>query len=417
LRIAVLHDLLDSRGGAERTLLSSVRLLEERGHQVSIYTLLLDRDRCFTRLLDGVNVNEIGVLKGHLNRREDTTSISRRLRDYFGRLDPAKQIYLIYALKTFSNLELDGYDVVHASNYPASDAAALIKKKHQIPAIWGCNEPYRDLWLEKEREEPYLGRVMDRTMGSLLRSLDRRLVPSLDGIYVNSRYTQNLIQEIYGIRSTIIYPGIDIGQYSSNHNGSEIKDHYCPRGERLLLTVSRLYPAKRIDILIRSLRAVKRAGEKVRLLIIGEGPDRTRLERITEEMGVREEVSFRGSLPDTVMREYFAAADIFVFAAPDEPWGLVVLEAMASRLPVIVPTTGGSGEIVEDGITGLYTRQGTPREYAERILTLLRDEELAREIGNEAEATVKDRFHIEGMVDSLEELYLQTITRTEERAL
>ena len=410
LKIAMLHDLLDSRGGAERTLLSTARHLGERGHDVSIYTLIFDRERTFTDLVENIDVHEVGALRGWLSRPVGTPSLTRRhLRRIFGRPDPAQQVFLFYGLQTFSELGLHDFDIIHASNYPASNAAALIKKRRDAVSIWGCNEPYRDLWLPAGNTESCLSRVVDKTVGSALRCLDLSLVSRLDGIYVNSNYTRSLIKQIYNRRATVIYPGVDTPPRSSEPDGSDLKKCYCPNGEKLILTVSRLYPAKRIGVLIKAVRQLRDRGKRVKLLIIGEGPERDRLYWLTQELGLRREIIFGGSVRDEEMPKYFAAADVFAFSAVDEPWGLVVLEAMAYGLPVVVPCTGGTAEMVQDHLTGFHVAGSDPNQYAEILETILEDEKLARRIGRAARSSVQEKYGIGQMVDSLEAFYQEML--------
>ncbi len=412
MKIALLHDLLDRRGGAERTLLSVAHHLQERGHEVTVFTLIFDESRTFTELVEPVKVREVGALRELLSHSDAALSPTRRqLRRIFGRLDPAQQFYLVYALQAFSRLDLGDYDIVHASNYPASNAAALIKKRQNVPAVWGCNEPYRDLWLSTKNAEPLLSKVADRTVGSLLRQLDLRLVSFLDAIYVNSKYTESLIKQIYDRTATVIYPGIDTELYSSVASASESKRQHCTEEEKMILTVSRLYPAKNIDTLIRAIRQLKDRGEKARLLIVGEGPEKDRLQNLAYELELSREIMLVSSVSDAEMLGYFAAADAFAFAAVDEPWGLVVLEAMACGIPVVVPSTGGPSESVQDGVTGLQVTGKDPSEYAEKLETILGDKRLADRIGQAGRSRVQREFNIERMVDSLEQFYLRAIEK------
>ena len=176
----------------------------------------------------------------------------------------------------------------------------------------------------------------------------------------------------------------------------------------MILTVSRLYPAKRVDVLIEATRRLIDQGFSVKLLVIGEGPEKAGLHSLVHRLGLAQKVVFEGAVPEIEIQKYFTAADVFAFAAPDEPWGLVVLEAMTYGLPVVVPDKGGLAEMIQDGVTGLQVSGGRPESYAERLKMILENPRLARRIKYAAQSLVRERFTIERMVDSLEAFYLRT---------
>ncbi|UCD73034.1 MAG: glycosyltransferase family 4 protein [Candidatus Bathyarchaeota archaeon] len=130
---------------------------------------------------------------------------------------------------------------------------------------------------------------------------------------------------------------------------------------------------------------------------------------MVHELELQREVIIEGSVPDEEMPRYYSAADAFVFAAVDEPWGLVVLEAMACGLPVVVPSTGGPNESVQEGVTGLQVDGRDPQEYAEKLETILRNSRLARRIGKAARSRIQREFDLTRTVDSLEAFYLQIL--------
>ncbi len=169
---------------------------------------------------------------------------------------------------------------------------------------------------------------------------------------------------------------------------------------RVVVTVCRLFPEKGPADLIRAVALVRQDEPEVRLVIVGEDmtPDGSYVRELSElasELGLDEHVIFTGRRSD--VPRLMAAADLFAMPSFEEPFGLVFLEAMAMKLPVVALDNGGTPEVVEDGRSGLLADPGNIGGLAAHIHRLLRDPHLRQTMGEYGRQQVEDRFTVERM--------------------
>ena len=155
---------------------------------------------------------------------------------------------------------------------------------------------------------------------------------------------------------------------------------------------------KRFDLLLRAVAAAK---APVRCVIAGDGPDRDRLLRLAQELGIAGRVELPGRITDERLIELYAGA-LAVFYAPfDEDYGYVTVEAFQSRRPVLTTTdSGGVLEFVSDGVNGFVSAPGAHREMGARIDRLAGDRALARRLGAAGAERVAE-IHWDGVVERL----------------
>ncbi|MCK4371717.1 MAG: glycosyltransferase family 4 protein [candidate division Zixibacteria bacterium] len=173
--------------------------------------------------------------------------------------------------------------------------------------------------------------------------------------------------------------------------------------------VGRLDVKKGQDVLIRAAHLVHEAGCPLHLLIVG---DRTAndpegyagsLQRLTEKIGLKPFVHFRPHQAD--VERVYAAIDIFVLASHSETYGMVTIEAMASRLPVIGTAEGGTLQIIEDGVNGLLVPPQHEKKLAETILNLVNDSNLAEKLASQAESDAINGYSHLRQVELVESLF------------
>jgi glycosyltransferase involved in cell wall biosynthesis len=149
-----------------------------------------------------------------------------------------------------------------------------------------------------------------------------------------------------------------------------------PAAEPRILCAGRLTPQKGVDVIIRAMPIVLRSLPNARLDIVGQGPDRTRLERLAWSLKLATHVRFHGYLPGAARDQLAAQAWVAVCPSAFEGWGVSCVEAGARGLPVIASNVNGLRDSVLDGVTGLLVPQGDPRALAEAVVGLLGDPEL-----------------------------------------
>lgn len=164
----------------------------------------------------------------------------------------------------------------------------------------------------------------------------------------------------------------------------------------LIGAVLRLVVSKRVDVLLDAAALLPEAA----VVVIGDGPDRERIEALARPGSVR----FVGFRPDAA--RLLSAFDVFVHPTPTEAQGLAVLEAMAAGVPIVAADTGGTAESIDDGRTGLLV-PAEGRAVANAVRRLLEDGELARRLAAAASHEVRTRFSGADMTRQLERLYLE----------
>jgi glycosyltransferase involved in cell wall biosynthesis len=186
--------------------------------------------------------------------------------------------------------------------------------------------------------------------------------------------TALLLLRDHGLRapSQVMSNGIDLDAFSPGQADESLRRRYAlPAGRPLVLSVGRLSPEKRADVLIEAL-ARQDVGDSV-LALAGSGPDEGRLRELAARSGVSERVRFLGFIPGTDLPGLYRLADVFAIASEAELQSLVTMEAMASGLPVVAVNAGALGELVHVGENGFLARPGRSADVAGSLDLLCRD--------------------------------------------
>jgi N-acetyl-alpha-D-glucosaminyl L-malate synthase BshA len=173
-------------------------------------------------------------------------------------------------------------------------------------------------------------------------------------------------------------------------------------GERLLVHISNFRPVKRVlDVIATFERVLKEV--PARLLMVGDGPDRGKVEQYCREHRICGSITFIGSLP--LVEDVLVGADLFLLPSESESFGLSALEAMSCQVPVIASNAGGLPEVVDDGVTGFLRPVGDVAGMAAAALLLLGDEDLRRRFGEAARRQAVERFSQDAVVARYRALY------------
>lgn len=195
-----------------------------------------------------------------------------------------------------------------------------------------------------------------------------------DGVTAVSKHLQAQTCEQLKIYREIevIYNFIDFSRFSRTN-----KEHFrmaiAPANEKIIVHTSNFRKVKRIDDVIYTFRIVQNQ-IPAKLLLVGDGPERPRLERLVRELGLFEHVRFLGK--QDAIEEILAVADLFIIPSENESFGLAALEAMACEVPVISSNAGGLPEVNVHGVTGFLADIGDVDAMAEHTLMLLQNPDM-----------------------------------------
>ncbi|WP_328463059.1 glycosyltransferase family 4 protein [Streptomyces sp. NBC_00448] len=247
------------------------------------------------------------------------------------------------------------------------------------------------------------------------RQLLRRIGEGTDvltylGEYTRSRIAAALTPEA-AERMVRLPPGVDENVFHPGPDGVVLRARLGLADRPVVVCVSRLVPRKGQDTLILAMPRILREVPDTVLLIVGGGPYRGELEKLAARTGVAAAVRFTGSVPWSELPAHYGAGDIFAMPCRTrrggldvEGLGIVYLEASATGLPVVAGDSGGAPDAVLDGETGYVVPGGSPEQAASRILTLLRDPELRRSLGERGRAWVHEAWSWDLLADRLKGL-------------
>ncbi|HEY6119855.1 MAG TPA: glycosyltransferase family 4 protein [Pyrinomonadaceae bacterium] len=216
-------------------------------------------------------------------------------------------------------------------------------------------------------------------------------------VFAVSRYTREraIALEIPAARVTVIPNGVALrrAEQPSDHTRSA-------ESPRILLTLSRLVPRKGHDTVLRALPHVLRQVPDVTYRIVGEGPERERLENLARELQVEKRVEFFGKVTEIEKEQLLQDCDLFVLPCSEtetdfEGFGIALLEAMSHRKPVIAGRSGGVPDVVIDGETGWLVDPANVGELAQLIIYLFHNKREACQVGLNAFERVRDQFNWE----------------------
>lgn len=287
------------------------------------------------------------------------------------------------------------YHLVH-THKPKDNVLGVIAGKYAgIPAyvrtIHGCPEPFTGL-----------ENVRMRALESVDALITKHLVTKV--IMVSENLSQLLGGTYTAGQMTLIHNGIDSESVRVNVERSRIRsDWKVSDAFPLIGVIGRLTRIKGQDILLRAIAHIHRSNRTLKVVVIGEGPERTRLQELAITLGIENATIFAGHRNDVY--DCINAIDIFVLPSLHEGLPMVLLEAMALGSPVIASRVGGVPEVIEHRNNGLLFSAGSDQELAENLLLLLGNRELAVRLGEEGRKRVRAQFNAEIMARHTAQVY------------
>jgi glycosyltransferase involved in cell wall biosynthesis len=365
----------------------SVNRIVARGHQVTVlapsYCGLKDH------LIDGTMVRRFRYAPAPLEKLTHGEGATNKLK----KKPILKLLTLTYilsgvwsAFKICSNKRID---ILHVHwPFPHGLMALLPAWLHGVKVVSSCHSAELALASQSKASTSVLAMCLQRSAS----------------VTANSRHTADLIQKITAIDPEIIPYGATV----------RIQTEPLALADQpavpLLLFSGRLIQRKGVQFLLRAMPLIL-ARRSVRLVITGDGHCRAEWEVLSRELGLGDQVEFAGFVSNERLGELFRSCTVYVHPAiyddrgDTEGLGVVLIEAIRNRKPVVASRVGGIVDVIKDGSTGLLVPEKDPGAIAAAVLRLLDDPALARRLGEEGFAHASRFFDWEAITDQLEAVY------------
>lgn len=225
-----------------------------------------------------------------------------------------------------------------------------------------------------------------------------------DGVTAVSDYLRQETYDHFAVDNGIeVIPNfIDTDRFF-RQNKEHFKQALCPNGEKVIVHVSNFRTVKNTKQVVDIFHRVQQHHSDVKLLLVGDGPERVPTERKARDLGVYDDIRFLGK--QDPIEEILSIADVFLMPSESETFGLAALEAMACRVPTVVSDVGGLPELVNDGETGCLCPANDVDAFVECTRALLTDDDMHRRMAEAARARAVDTFDIDRVVPMYEEYY------------
>ncbi len=318
MKLAIVHDWLAVRGGAEQVL----EKIHELYPEAPIYTIIYNPEKM-------PQFKNAKIITSYLNK--------------FPKAQTHHQVLIPLMPKAIESFDLRKYDVVLSQS--SACAKGAIKGKNATHICY-CNTPLRYVWYP-EIDPRASGSWLRRSASKYLKKWDIATINRVDKYYANSNYTKQRIKECWHRDAETLYPPVETGKW---HISKDVGDYY--------IYVCRLVAYKKPDLVV---EAFNKLGLKLK--IVGSGPELDKLKKMAKP-----NIEFCGRVSDQELKNLYSKALAFIYPAIED-FGIVPVESMASGRPVIALGLGGSAETVIPGKTGLLFQEQT----ADSLITAVKD--------------------------------------------
>ncbi|MDP2873683.1 MAG: glycosyltransferase family 4 protein [bacterium] len=357
-------------GGAEEVIKNYAEGMAARGHEVAVFCSDEDVKSSAEEVLNGVKVV--------------------RCHSYPLKLFHSYSLYpsILRKLMQFKP------DLIHThgTRYFASDVGAIAAKVLRKPLVFN----------------PYAGQFLTTKLGKVHQKIVGWLSFRADAVITISQYEKDLVEKggVHPKRWVHLPVGIDPRPYDDVEEN--VYERFGLTWEPIILSLGRLVPHKGLDTLLKAAPAVLEKFAQTRFFIAGQDYGmRLELAALAEKLGITKSVIFSGGLSEEDKYSAFKNATVFCLPSRSEAFGVVLIEAMAARLPTVGTNWMSIPEIIDDGQTGYLFPLDDHESLASRLIELLGDDLLRRRMGEAGRQKVEEKYSWPKILDKLESLYLE----------
>lgn len=247
-------------------------------------------------------------------------------------------------------------DIVHSQSLRISIPAWAAQKYQKIPyVVWGQGS---DIYLP----------------GRFTRMTSKPILQDADAVLALTEDMKQKMRKICDREVSVVPNGVDLERFKISSRGNK------EGNAKTIVFVGRLHPVKGVQYLIEAMSIIHLETPDVKLVLVGDGVERSNLEELAERLELNGCIQFVGQVPQERIPQIMHQADVFALSSLSESFGIVNLEAMATGLPIVATNVGGIPDIVEERVNGYLVNAKSPDEIADRILILLQNDEMREEI-------------------------------------
>ncbi len=376
MKIAIIVRRMNVRGGTQRQALGLARELKKLGHQVKLYTFVYSPGDCFPEFLSGLEVVSLNYYPRYSNYFINYFSENRACRALAAMIDRDTEV-------------LNPHDQV------AYRVAAYFKKDvKNIPSVWMSNDlPTKQFsfWKESQINPDHSAPLIKKIIWRLIDWYEiNKFIKPQNAITVLDNMNKDHMRKFIGKDAMVVRSGIDLNEFSF------VKRSPLQNKSAKILATGIFFPHRRFEDAISAAKILRDGGYDVELNIVGDHQsDKSyyqKLAKLVKDCGLESAVNFLGKVSDEELRRQYAANDIFVFPNHMQTWGLVVMEAMATGLPVVVSKTTGAAEVLKNGENAILVNPKSPDEVADAIRQLIDDTNLYSRLSQNGRKFVEENI-------------------------
>ncbi len=355
-------------GGIARHVAELYPELVKLGHEVHLVTVK-SGEAAMYEIVDGIEVHRVPVRPSQ-NFFHWIANMNEAIGRHGGKLIQEEK----------------NFQIIHGHDWLVADAAIALKHIFKLPLIATIHatENGRHNGIHNHSQQ-------------YINEKEKELVYNAWRVIVCSKYMQVEVERTLdtpGDKIDVIYNGIrpEKKQIRDEFDAASFRRHFARDEEKIIYYVGRMTPEKGLSVLIHAApKVIAEMGNQVKFIMIGGGKTDHWKQEIWD-LGIEERFHFTGFMSEENLDKFQVIADCAVFPSLYEPFGIVVLESFATRVPVVVSDTGGLPEVVEHGKTGIVTKVGNPTSLARGIIEALKNHDYVQKLVNHAYQELEYKF-------------------------
>jgi glycosyltransferase involved in cell wall biosynthesis len=295
---------------------------------------------------------------------------------------------------------IDGSEILHSHYWDGGHVASLLHNDQPWFHSTHSLGKVKQMSLPDSSRYQYVDRLR----------IEEEVYQGCDQVFALTEIEKEQIVTLYDVASSrirVIPPGVDISVFQPHSNPTQCRSELGLPDRATVLTLGRLDERKGFDLYVRAASEIaknKTIPEGSFVLSAGDGSpqeeeEHQKLTHLIDTLSLEATFIWLPVLPEETIPSYYGAADVFVLPSRYEPFGIVMLEAMASGVPVVATSNGGPAKVIDHGIDGLLGNPENPHEFAELIASLIRSPDMRRAFGHKARQKVERDYSWAAIAD------------------